>query len=134
MRSDEVSQIDGETDVDFRATEDSLSGPFKIVFDDENPNPTKEEADIQEMHKVMEWISFKGDRRRERGAFLVTSDDREQMIGLIEASKRGVSVNGVVAHPFLDFDAYSSSYSLLVNELVKMASQSNKDIIFRFER
>tara|TARA_B100001989_G_scaffold253156_1_gene238482 strand:+ start:4750 stop:5262 length:513 start_codon:yes stop_codon:yes gene_type:complete len=121
----EDSDIPEDGDIDLRVTDDSYSGPFRLIMHEH-----KENEKINDIRKISNWLSH---TRKKNGVYVSIINDDEKMFAFIEKKNKYVQVNGFLAHPFIDTSEHESSRSALALTLLDIASENNEDIFFIFE-
>lgn len=124
MNDDDITSTDGDTDLDYRVTDDSLNGPFKLVHIQEN-------SDILIIHRIIKWIETNTFNSK-KGVFVAIIDNQEKMLGFVENHSSIIQVNGFLAYPFIDNQEHIAAQSMLVLELIDMAHHNKKNIKFLF--
>ena len=122
LNNEDISAIDG--DIDFRITDDSLSGPFKLYDFQEN-------SEILNICNIIAWIQ-KQTLKVKKGVFVAIIENEEQMLAFVEVSSSSIQVNGFLASPLINTDLHNTAQSMLILELVDMAHNSDSNIIFLF--
>lgn len=116
---------------DYRKNDDSVSGPFAFS---EPFKKTQETEKIALLHDVIGWIETKS-IVTEKCVFVADLETGEEaMMALVEKiNKNGnMQVNGFLASPFSNTKEHDYAYNFICSELLNVASQANKNILFVF--
>lgn len=124
LQNDEVTSMDG--DIDIRMTDDSLSGPFKLVREPED------NSDIANIRDIMTWVQHQAFRSK-KGVFVAIINGDPQMLSFVQVFKNKIHVHGFLSCPSTDPYTHNEARSMLVLELLDMASNSETNILFLFE-
>jgi hypothetical protein len=122
----EESDIPEDGEVDLRVTDDSYSGPFRLIM-----HENKENEKINNIRRISSWLSH---TKRKSGIYASIINDDEKMFAFIEKKNKYVQINGFLAHPFIDASEHESSRSALALTLLDIASENNEDILFIFNK
>ena len=118
-------------DVDYRKTDDSVPGPFAFPEPFKN---TQETEKIALLHDVISWIGTES-IVTEKCVFVADLETGEEaMIALVEKinNNGNMQVSGFLASPFLNAQEHNYAYNMICSELLDVASQANKNILFVF--
>ena len=118
---------DGDTDITHRMTDDSISGPFKLIDVVEDDT-----SDVSQIRKIIQWILIEN-KRFKKGVFVVCIDEKDSMMSFIEKHQSGIQVNGFLACPYIDAEIHNRARSALALSLLDMSSESDSDILFKFD-
>ena len=125
----DVGSEDGLTDIDTRVTDDSLSGPFRLVQPDADVN-----EELLQVHHVIQWMQ-RTTPRTKKAVFVAKDaldDDKEQALAFFQTNNRLLTVNGYIVSPHVD-EGGSDLRAALALELLNLASSNQCSITFLHE-
>tara|TARA_A100001015_G_scaffold283133_1_gene348158 strand:- start:1305 stop:1799 length:495 start_codon:yes stop_codon:yes gene_type:complete len=122
-----LNSIDMNEDKHFfeRMTDDSLSGPFKINIEQE------ENKDIKNINNIISWVQVESYKSK-KGVFVASIDGCESMLSFVENYDHHIVVCGFLSCPFIESDVHNAARSALALNLLDIASDVDKDILFKF--
>ena len=91
----------------------------------------EEDKDIKNIDNIITWVQVEKYESK-KGVFVAVIDDCESMLSFVENYDNRIVVCGFLSCPFIEPDVHNAARTALALNFLDMASDTDKDILFRF--